>query len=508
MISDLVSVLARPLLAVVFLLAGIAKLADRGGSRKALTDFGVPVRLASPLGIVLPIVELTVAVILIPSRSAWLGAAGALSLLLAFTIVISINLARGRKPDCHCFGQLHSAPAGWSTLARNAVMACVAGFLVWEGQRNPAPSLVSWLSGLTVPERVTLLGGLLVVAFLAGQAALLLQILRQQGRMLLRLDAFEARLGATGTAVQSPTTFPGLPMGSPAPGFRLSGLDGKTVSLEGLVAESKPVLLLFTNPNCGPCQSLLPEVGRWQREHGAKLTIALVSEGKAAENRAKTAAHGPILVLLQQKREVAEIYQAWATPTAVLVWPDGMIGSPAVQGAEAIRAMVSQILSEARTPRTASAAAHRGNGDGHHLPSLAAPKPGAPSPAVELQDLDGKSVNLNAFRGRETVLLFWNPGCGFCQRMLGDVRKWDADLRDDAPRLVVISTGKVADGRAMGLRSSVLIDPQGQAATAFGAHGTPMAVLLDADGRIASEIAAGAQAVLALANVKPATMQR
>src|ERR1700686_3813868 len=34
----------------------------------------------------------------------------------------------------------------------------------------------------------------------------------------------------------------------------------------------------------------------------------------------------------------------------------------------------------------------------------------------------------------------------------------------------------------------------------FGIHGTPMAVLVDADGKIASEVAAGAPNVLALAN--------
>lgn len=68
---------------------------------------------------------------------------------------------------------------------------------------------------------------------------------------------------------------------------------------------------------------------------------------------------------------------------------------------------------------------------------------------------------------------------------------------------MVISTGLAEDGRAMGLRSPVLIDAGGQTATAFGASGTPMAILLDADLRITSEIVAGAQAVFALANAKP-----
>jgi uncharacterized membrane protein YphA (DoxX/SURF4 family) len=121
---------ARLLLAAIFLVAGVTKLADRAGSRRGLIDFGVPAVLATPLGILLPLVELALAISLIPVATAWWGAAGALALLLLFVAGISFNLARGRKPDCHCFGQLHSAPAGWSTLARNSALAALAGFIL------------------------------------------------------------------------------------------------------------------------------------------------------------------------------------------------------------------------------------------------------------------------------------------------------------------------------------------------------------------------------------------
>jgi uncharacterized membrane protein YphA (DoxX/SURF4 family) len=108
--------IARLLLALVFSIAGVAKLADQAGSRQAIVDFGVPAPLATPLGIVLPLTELAVAAALIPVATAWGAAIGALALLLLFIGGIVINLARGHKPDCHCFGQLHSAPAGWKTL--------------------------------------------------------------------------------------------------------------------------------------------------------------------------------------------------------------------------------------------------------------------------------------------------------------------------------------------------------------------------------------------------------
>src|SRR5215217_1391286 len=130
---DVALLLARLLLASVFLVAGVAKLADREGSRRALADFGVPTPLATPLGVLLPLIELAVAIaLLLPSTALW-GALGALALLLGFVAAIGVNLVRGRKPECHCFGQLRSAPAGWKTLVRNGALAAVAGFVIWEG---------------------------------------------------------------------------------------------------------------------------------------------------------------------------------------------------------------------------------------------------------------------------------------------------------------------------------------------------------------------------------------
>src|SRR5215831_1017894 len=145
---------ARLLLAAVFLVAGIAKLADLAGSRQALRDFGVPARLAMPFGLLLPLAELAVAVALLLPATAWWGALGALALLLLFVVGIAFNLARGRHPECHCFGQLHSAPAGWPTLIRNLVLAAVAGVVVAFGRSMPGPGVLDWLAPLSVSQRI------------------------------------------------------------------------------------------------------------------------------------------------------------------------------------------------------------------------------------------------------------------------------------------------------------------------------------------------------------------
>jgi len=41
-------------------------------------------------------------------------------LLLAFTAAIAVSLARGRAPDCNCFGRLSAGAVGRKTLLRNA----------------------------------------------------------------------------------------------------------------------------------------------------------------------------------------------------------------------------------------------------------------------------------------------------------------------------------------------------------------------------------------------------
>src|SRR5207253_1471337 len=103
----------------------------------------------------------------------------------------------------------------------------------------------------------------------------------------------------------------------------------------------KPLLLLFTHPGCGPCGTLLPEAAAWQNELAASFQLVLVSEGTQQENLAKTKEHGIRNVLLQREREVSTRYDALATPSAVLVRPDGTIGSPVATGAEAIRTLVA-----------------------------------------------------------------------------------------------------------------------------------------------------------------------
>jgi peroxiredoxin len=143
---------------------------------------------------------------------------------------------------------------------------------------------------------------------------------------------------------KTPAAPEGLPLDSTAPPFELAAYTGGTTSLKQLLASGKPLLLIFTNPNCGPCVVLFSEVKDWQQSHSEQLTIALISFGTIKENFVNVARNGLGQVLLQEKREVAEKYRATLTPTAVLVDPAGRIASQLAAGADEIRKLLTTVV--------------------------------------------------------------------------------------------------------------------------------------------------------------------
>jgi peroxiredoxin len=398
-----------------------------------------------------------------------------------FSAAIATNLIQHRQPLCNCFGQLHATPIGWSTFARNVALAAVAAAAVWGSRQPGALSLMVWTRNLGSTQIVLVSVSSIELLLLAGGGVLLAQLLKQQGRMLLRLEALE------GTAAhkaddQHATPQLGLRPGTPAPQFELDDFGGTRMRLSQLLDGQRPALLVFAHPSCGPCEKLLPDIAAWQKTHDDVLAIAVISEGTAAANRAKAAPLGIRRVLLQKRREVADLYSVHGTPSAVAIGANGLVASYVAQGGDAIRSLHDAMVRDERTRGARSQAI----------------APGDPAPDLTFEDLSGKAVSLAQFRGQDTLLLFWNPQCGFCQRMLPDLRAWETSATAEAPRLLVVSSASDLSG--MGLRAPVVRDAQSRAASAFAAHGTPMAVLIDREGRIASRVAAGSHAVFELAN--------
>jgi len=474
---------ARVLLALVFGVAGVSKLAAPRSARNGLVEFGVPAQIAGAASSLLIAAELAVAVAMIAAGTAWYGALGAAALLTMFCTAIASNLLRNRHPNCNCFGQLSAAPVGWPTLARNAVLLGFAVAIIGAGRDAGAASVIGWLGQLITTQGL-LLGAVLGAAAAVLVMVLLMQIVQQQGRILLRLEALEQQLGVGLPANGHAETPAGLSPGSDSPSFALNDLTGRTVELATLL-DSPMALLLFSHPDCHPCQELLPDVIAWQRELAPAVKIAVIAEGSAETNREKFAARGVDLVLLQKEREVAERYGAYGTPSAVAVAADGRITSFVAQGAAAIRSLVEEVRAGTLPALP---------------PKVEVPRIGDPVPDVKLVTLAGEPFAFSQLSGTAALLLFWNQSCGYCQRMLPELRASESKTNGSKPQWIVLVNGSPADGAALGVRSTIILDENGRAARAFGASGTPMALLLDRDGRVASDLAVGADEIFDLAD--------
>jgi thiol-disulfide isomerase/thioredoxin/uncharacterized membrane protein YphA (DoxX/SURF4 family) len=507
---ETVLLLARLVLALIFGVAGIAKAADRAGSRRAIAGFGVPEALAAPSAIVLPVIEVAIAIALISTRFAWLGAIAATALLLVFAAAMATSLARGKTPDCHCFGQIHSAPVSGSTLTRTLLLTAVAGLIVSQARTNPGPSAVHWVSESKTAEIVSLALSLSAVALMATGALYLRRLIAQQATLLAKVEALKKvvdedyaeppveRAGATG-----PT--PGLPVGAPAPGFALASIDGARITRDDLLASRNPLLLVFVSPNCAPCKSLLPSIAEWDRQHRSRLTVALLARGDAEENRERMGHHRVRNLLLQGDSDVAEDYGAKWTPAAVIV-RDGRIASPITFGDEAIRNLAASAVG-AGEQKTIGDNGASGNG---HVPQITIGSPhslvnlGKPAPSFTAEDLRGETVRTRDLRGLDTMLLFWDPKCPYCRAMANDVREWEDNPPEGAPRLIFVASGDRpgVDAESERFNSRFLYDPDSQIALLFGTNLTPSAVLIDANGRMASGPEGGRANILALAGVR------
>jgi peroxiredoxin len=121
----------------------------------------------------------------------------------------------------------------------------------------------------------------------------------------------------------------GLPAGTEAPLFAVPALAGGEVSLDSY--RGKALLLVFSDPDCGPCMALAPELEQRHRR-GGPVQILMVTRGTVAENQPKADEYGLTFPIGLQKRwEISQQYAMFGTPIGYLIGPDGRtVGEVAV----------------------------------------------------------------------------------------------------------------------------------------------------------------------------------
>ena len=314
----------RVALALVFIAAAVGKLLDLAGSRRAVVEFGLPERAAATTGTMLPFGELAIAAALILMPSARWGALAALALLLAFTSAIVRAMRRGEAPDCHCFGQLHSEPAGAPSVVRNGLLAAAAIVVLIEA---PGRSFAS-LSGEDIVLTVMSVGA----AALAGAAA----SFWLENRELRKRPARRRQ-----RAVQ------GLPVGTPAPDLTLRDLRGEPVQLHTLIASGTPAVLLHVSPQCGPCRALAPNLTRWPTTLSGALKLIILSSGEFEQNVEFANELELTDLLIAEESSFGDAYHARSTPSAVMIDETGAVAARAVAGQVAIESLIRMALKKA-----------------------------------------------------------------------------------------------------------------------------------------------------------------
>jgi peroxiredoxin len=126
----------------------------------------------------------------------------------------------------------------------------------------------------------------------------------------------------------------GLAKGDAAPDFKLPRPGGGTVSLADF--HGNKLLLVFSDPDCGPCDLLAPKLERLSRRT-PDIKVLMISRGVPEETERKIKEHAlSFPVVLQRKWEVSLRYALFATPLAYLIDENGAIASFPAVGAAAV----------------------------------------------------------------------------------------------------------------------------------------------------------------------------
>lgn len=138
---------AQLILGGIFLKAGFSKIFSPSITAEHIRDYqllsGSQERLAT---YILPLLEISAGLSYITGFLVKVGSIITALLLLTFSLAVIVNLRKGRRFNCHCFGKSNT-PIGVPMLLRNLLLVTLSGFLIQQSFSNPhLTQLASWWS--------------------------------------------------------------------------------------------------------------------------------------------------------------------------------------------------------------------------------------------------------------------------------------------------------------------------------------------------------------------------
>jgi peroxiredoxin len=339
----------------------------------------------------------------------------------------------------------------------------------------------------------------LLILILVSLWAGLYQIVKQQGRIILRLDALEQ-----GTA---PAQDQGLKVGTTFPSFSFEDFAGRGSSLEDF--HRKRVLLVHWNPECGFCDLIASDLARIHAElEERNCQLLLLAYGNRDANRKLAEEHSlRCPILLYGDRKPPAPFQNLGTPSACLLDSDGHVLKPVAIGSEEVPALAEQALRLSFTDEEVApeSGAKRLPGEKPLSASRIVRnglKAGTPAPRFSLPEVSGGTVSLDDFRGRRMLLVFSDPHCGPCDELAPTLARFDQEHGKDLA-LVMVGRGNAEENRGKaeqyGIQFPVVIQDKWRLSKEYGIFSTPVAFLIDEQGVIAKDVAIGPNAILDLA---------
>ena len=141
----------------------------------------------------------------------------------------------------------------------------------------------------------------------------------------------------------------GLISGTIAPLFCVPRVGGGTLVLEEYLG--RPILLVFSDPSCGPCNLLVPQLNTLHKRT-PDIEVLLISRGDHDANLQKAKEFSLAFPIgLQRNWEVSLLYAMFATPIAYYIDELGVISADIAIGPNAILALLTSaaILSLLKT---------------------------------------------------------------------------------------------------------------------------------------------------------------
>jgi methylamine dehydrogenase accessory protein MauD len=116
----------------------------------------------------------------------------------------------------------------------------------------------------------------------------------------------------------------GLRSGKQAPRFTLPSIAGEEVELQQYAG--RKLLLVFMQPGCGPCHSIVPELNRLH--DAGEVQVLVIHNGDNEAVRRWTKENRPhFSVAVQARFNLSKRYEVFATPFAFLIDERGVIAA-------------------------------------------------------------------------------------------------------------------------------------------------------------------------------------